>query len=488
MKIMLLTPPQNLSRNIGRNISSPKKAPKLNRGLLPPLGIGYIASALIQNGYEVKIIDSPVYNYTYDDVVDKCKEFYPYLIGISVMTPLAKSAYTLAKMLKKQLPRVLVAIGGAHPTCYPEQTFEEIGEEIDAVVLGEGEYVTLEMVKRLESGKSFEGINGTWYRNTNGKIIKNPPNNNWIDLETLPFPARKLYPILSYAPEPYENKRLPATNILASRGCTWARCTFCERSGMLKRKYRYNSPEKTIEEMKLLIKDYKIKEFVFYDDDLLSNKRWVNKFCELLLKEKLNIIWSARALTQNITFELLKKAKAAGLWAILFGFESGDQELLDRIEKGNTISQSIDASRWCHELDIEIIGSFILGLPGETPEKGVKTIEFAKKLDCDYAAFIPCHPFVGTELYNQCLEEGKIILDIYDEKMEGTRFIPKISYVPDGYDSPEQIEMLIWKAYKEFYLRPSYIWKHIKKLRTIGDLRRYLSGFTFLFKLLNHRG
>ncbi len=480
MKILLVTPPQRSKDKL----KSEKKFKGIKRGLLPPLGVGYIAAVLEQEGHDVKIIDAPVFDYDCNDIVSVMREFSPDLLGISTMTPVANNAFRLAELVKKEYgPGLPVIIGGAHPTCFPDDTIRA-STAIDAVVLGEGEYTVLEIVKRLEQRSDFHDIPNMIYRKPDGGIVKTEVQHQFVDLEHIPFPSRHLYPILKYAPEPYENKRLPSTNVIVSRGCTWAKCTFCHRSGLMRRKYRCQSPEKTIEEIRFLIKTYGIKELVFYDDDLFSNRKWVDKFCDLMAGEKFDVVWSCRGRADTTTYELLKKARKVGLWSIFYGFESGNQDILDTIKKGITLQQCRNVAGWCSSLGIEIVGSFMLALPGEDPVKGLRTIEFAKELDCDYASFIPTHPFIGTELYRQCLQSGKTVGDSYDDKMEKTRFIPKISYVPDGYDSAEQIEELVKKAYRDFYFRMPYILKHLNKIRGLEDIKRYMSGFLFMLGLL----
>jgi radical SAM superfamily enzyme YgiQ (UPF0313 family) len=129
----------------------------------------------------------------------------------------------------------------------------------------------------------------------------------------------------------------------------------------------------------------------------------------------------------------------------------------------------------------------MLALPGETPREAQQTIDFAIELDCSYAAFIPTHPFPGTELYEQCMREGKILNSVYDERMESTRFIPNASYVPDGYKDAKQINDVIKMAYKRFYLRPKYIYNRLRKTNSLEDIKRYWEGMRFLLGLIDLR-
>jgi anaerobic magnesium-protoporphyrin IX monomethyl ester cyclase len=493
MKIFLATPPQPglMRRRNPQPLVPPvdERAPNpgrggLKRGLLPPLGIAYVAAVLERAGHEVRLLDAPAEELDFDGLVAEAAAMGPGLIGISAMTPTSLHAYRLAERFKERLPAVPVVLGGAHGVCYPEEILKKCAA-IDFVATGEGERTAVELAAAVAAGSGVERIRGLALRGPDGKPFRTPPADPVLDLDEIPFPARRHLPISRYAPEPYENQRLPSTNIIAARGCTWSRCTFCERSGPMKRKYRAQSPERTIEEIKGLIADYGIRELVFYDDDLMSNQKWIRRFSELLLKEKLDVIWACRAISNmSIQRDTLALARKAGLWELFIGFESGSQELLDNIEKGITIERSLEVARWCRELGVQIIGSFILGLPGETPERGAETIDFAKRLDVDYAAFIPLHPFEGTPLYAQALAEGKLIEQSYDEHMNATRYVPRATYVPEGYGSREAVEAMVRRAYREFYMRPSYFWKHAKRLRRWEDAKRYLSGFDFVLNML----
>jgi radical SAM superfamily enzyme YgiQ (UPF0313 family) len=423
-----------------------------------------------------------VLDYTVDEILHEVSTYKPDVLGVSFLTPQEDGAYKLIEKLKSNFKDLPIIVGGTHPTCFPKETMEKC-KDIDILVTGEGEYLMLDIIRCMQGEKSFREVKGIYYRNDKREIMETPRNGQAVDLETLPLPARHLYSLASYAPEPFENKKLPSTNIIVSRGCAYAKCTFCYRSGILKRKYRIQSVEKTLDEIRYLIKKFSIKEFIFYDDDLGSNKEWLIKFCNLLKKERIPIIWSFRARPNAIDDEILKQAKEAGCFSVSFGFESGNQDLLDNIRKGITLEQSKKAADWANSLDLEIVGTFMLGLPGETPQKAEQTIKFAIELDCTYAAFIPTHPFYGTPLYEQCLKEGKIVLPTYSKNMCQTRYIPSVTYIPTGYGSKEEVEDMIKKAYRKFYLRPGYFLKHIRKVKRFEDIKRYWSGFNFLLGL-----
>ena len=474
MKTLLIIPP--VSHHHSLNTSHGKHA---RRGLLPPLGAGYIAAVLLQAGHQAKIIDAQVLGLSVDEILREVDAYRPDVLGISFLTPQENSAYDLIRRLKQRFKDIPVIVGGAHPTCFPRETMEKCNE-IDVLVAGEGEHAVLDIMACLEAKRTWPEVKGIYYRNGKGQIIETPPDDTLVDLEKLPLPARHLYPMEAYMPEPFENKRLPATNMIVSRGCAYAQCTFCYRSGILKRESRIQSVSKTLEEIKGLIREFGIKEFIFYDDDLAAYKGWLISFCDALDREKLDLSWSFRARANNIDEPILKRAKETGCVSVSFGFESGNQDLLNNIKKGITLEQSRRAAALANGLGLEVLGTFMLGLPGETPEKAEKTIRFAIELDCSYAAFIPTHPHRGTPLYEQCQREGQVIVPVYSEKMCEIRYIPAITYVPAGYKDAGEVQAMVRKAYRRFYLRPGFFLKHLRKVRTSEDVKRYWDGLKYL--------
>jgi radical SAM superfamily enzyme YgiQ (UPF0313 family) len=448
------------------------------------LGIGYLAAVLIQHGHLVKIIDSQVLGYDVSKVITEIEKYRPDVLGVSFLTPQEDNAYQLIREAKKHFKDIPIIVGGAHPSCFPQVTMVRC-KEIDVLVAGEGDYIMLDIIRCLEKGSAPKDVKGIYYRNGVGEILKTPEDSRIVDLDALPFPARQLYNLTTYAPEPFENKCLPSTNLIVSRGCTYAKCTFWYRSGILKRQYRIQSAEKTLNEIRYLIKNFGVNEFIFYDDDLSSNKAWLTKFISLLKKEKISISWAFRGRSDTVDLGILKEAKEAGCFSIAFGFESGNQDLLDNIKKGITLEQSRRAASLANSVGLEVVGTFMLGLPGETPKKAEKTIEFAIELECTYAAFIPTHPFLGTELYNQCKKEGEIVEVPYvDEKIRHARYIPRVTYIPSGYKNKKELEEMLTSAYRRFYLRPSYFYQHIRKIKRFEDIKRYWNGVTFLLGLV----
>ena len=294
MKILLLTPPFDLMK---KGYGSKRK---VRAGFFPPLALGYLAAPLIKKEYEVKIIDASPMNYTNEDINKEIKTFKPDLIGISVVTANADEAYSLVNFLKKNYSNTPIILGGPHINCFPDLVFEKLSN-LDMIVYGEGEKTFEKVIDYFKKNKELpKDINGTWLKDSN-KIIKNQSAEAIMNLDEILPPTHELYNYNLYCPLPLQYKKMPVANLLTSRGCPYGQCTFCFESGRASQKYRRHSPERIIDEIKFLIKTQKIKEIAFWDDNFLVNEEWINKFCDLLDKEKIKIPWSACARVNTVS-------------------------------------------------------------------------------------------------------------------------------------------------------------------------------------------
>lgn len=445
MKVLLVFPPLSMKERYDKNVAGVG-------GYLPPLGLCYMAAVLERIGHEVRIIDCPVNNYSTDDVVQEISRFEPNWVGLSAITSLIERTTELAKEIRKNFPKIKILVGGSHATVMPDETLKLTGA--DVVISGECEEI---LVSIIENPKK--------YKHT---IVKGKPV---MDLDKIPFPARHLLDMSKYISLPNNYKRSPHVfQMFATRGCPNI-CTFCASANGI---YRQRSVQNVIAELKKLISDYNLKEIVFWDDLFTLNKHWVREFCDALIKEKINIAWSCEARVDTIDEDLVRKMKKAGCWNIFLGIESGNQELLDNIKKRTTLDMIRKGVKAVKKVGIEVRGSFMLGLPGETPEMARKTIDFAIELDPDYAQFSLTTPFPGTELYKTCDKWGKLDMDFKKYNVWMPVFLPK------GYDSVEQLQSIHRSAFRRFYMRPKYILKRIYKIRSLNDLKRNLNGLKMI--------
>ncbi|MFQ5715592.1 MAG: B12-binding domain-containing radical SAM protein [Nitrospinales bacterium] len=443
----------------------------------PPLGLLSVGTGLKQNGYTVRILDAALEGLEIPAIVERALAFRPDLIGITTFIVNERLFLKLARELKKSLSCPVV-LGGPHSSSYPEELMKK-EPAIDGVVVKEGETTTLELCRAIQEGSDWAGIDGMVYRDRNQQIITNPPRPIAKNMDEFPIPDRSLVSLHAYKPIPNMYTRSPSTSIITSRGCPFS-CTYCFEAGVLAQRYRRRSPEKVIEEIRYLINDYGIREIAFWDDEFVLNNKWVHTFCDLMIAEKIDVTWSCFGRVGSVNPELLRHMADAGCWSISYGIESGNQESLDFIKKECTVENIRDAVRWTHEVGIETRCSFMLALPGETPEMGQKTIDFAIELDVDYAQFFATNPLPGTPIYDDSLNLGTRAPDVVDYGFSRPARAP---FVPNGYRDERQILKLLKKGHRQFYFRPGYFWKHLKRVRNLESVKKYWRGVKMVLEV-----
>lgn len=443
----------------------------------PPLGLLSIGTVLKKKGYQVKVLDAAAQSLTNETIIQMAKNFKPDLCGITTLIVNEKQSFRLARDFKKHF-NCPVILGGPHSSCFPREIIAK-EESVDGIVVMEGETTILKLCRVLNQRSRWKEVHGMIFRDSDGKVIVNPPRDPISNLDDLPIPDRSLIDLNFYNPIPSMYRRLPATSVITSKGCPYS-CTYCFEAGELTQKYRRKSSLKIIEEIEYLIENFGIREIAFWDDEFVLNNKWIYSFCDLIRSRKIDITWSCFGRAANVKPKPLNAMAEAGCWSISYGLESGNQGLLDIIKKGFTIYQIKDAIKWTHEAGIETRCSFMLALPGESPEMGQKTIDFAIELDVDYAQFFATNPLPGTPLYDDCQKYGTLNpnLDNY-----GFSRPFRAPFVPYTYKNEKQILKLVKKAHRKFYFRPGYILKALKRIKKPDDLRKCWNGIKMLLEV-----
>jgi radical SAM superfamily enzyme YgiQ (UPF0313 family) len=448
--------------------------PQFDKYPQPPIGLASIAAALEKAKYPITIVDANALRLQPTDVVPLVNK--AQIVGLTAVTPTISNATSIARHLKEANPKLTIILGGAHATLLPEDTLART-PEIDIVVRGEGEETIINLVQAIESEKPLDNIPGINYRR-NSELVSTTSRYDNVDLDSLPFLAYHLLPWQKYKPHPPHGRVLPFAAIVTSRGCPY-RCAYCSKP-IFGNKFRGQSPERVLEEI-IYIKDkFGIREIAFYDDIFTLNKKRAIEIADGMLSKDLNMQWTCETRVNLVDKELLQKIKQAGCYAIAYGIESASPEILQNISKDISLEQVEKAVRISREAGLETIGYFMIGSPGETPETIDKTIQFAKKLKLDFAQFSVTMPFPGTELYKML--------------KTGADNIPWESFVYSG-DNGQMTPVLensrltrddlkTWtrRAYREFYLHPSYIWQRIRRITSWGELRINLKGFIMLLQ------
>jgi len=425
-----------------------------------PLGLGYLAAVLEKNNYHVDVIDCQALKLSYEEAKSEIENRQPTIVGITSTTLTYKSALKIVGMAREVCPECLTIIGGSHVTFWDEKALQEC-PELDIVVRREGENTLLEIVQKIEAGKSFDDTIGITCRK-NSQIIRNPDRPYIENLDELPFPAIHLWPIESF--RKYGEVMFP---LITSRGCVYW-CKYCSAVRMFGRKYRMRSPKNVVDEIEHLNKKFGAKRFTFYDDAFTINQSRAKEICEQIKNRKLKIKWNCETRVDNVTKELLLKMKEAGCTDVWFGVESGSQLIINAMDKGFKIEQTIKAFKWAKEVGLMTFADTMLGFPGETRETAWETIKLVEKLDPDDVAYYIATPYPGTPLYDEVKDNGWLQITDFDKYDTATPTFtnPKLE--------ANELREIREKAFQRFYLRPKYMLSVFVKSGVYGSALKRL--------------
>ena len=468
MKVLLVNPAMNM------------KALGKFQGLLEPMpviGLAYIAGVLQADGHEVKAIDQFTYGWGVDKVIEEIRDFRPDVLGIGMLTPSTPVALEIANQSKGALPELKIMVGNVHADIFYREILTS--SAVDFVIHGEGEYTAQELVRQFGSGDTdYSKIHGISYIDeATGEVRKNAARPVIQDLDALPYPAWNLFPYTRYGLLPFADVAYPVLSMTGSRGCPY-RCEFCSLlyTGS---NYRKRDPIKIVDEYEFLHEKYGVKMVGFVDPIFPLNKKILFKFCEELMRRGLHkkMVWLSETRVDRIDRESLRIMRASGCRRILLGIESGVDLLLENVNKTFTTETTRKAVRMMREEGIEAVGLFMIGLPGETPEMTRQTIDFAKSLDLDFAKFAITVPFPGSQMFEDLRREGRLDRDDWEN---WTTFQPdpnKMIFVPRDV-SNEYLLKMQKQGLREFYLRPSMVYRHLVEIRTIsaGQLMHGIKG------------
>lgn len=419
----------------------------------PPLGLAYVAAAIRKEGHNVSIIDSPALDISHHKLGEILQREHPDVIGVTSTTPTIYDAMKAVTIGKEFCQDSITIMGGCHITSLPEDTMAECGS-LNIGVIGEGEATIVDLLRALETKRPLSEVDGIVYRKDN-KILRTRPRRLIENLDEIPFPARDLLPLDRYTVLG-EKHRLG--NILTSRGCPF-RCIFCSSSQFYGRRFRARSPKNVVDEIEELMNKYKIRSFEIVDDNFTVDKKRAMEIAEEIIKRGLKIWWTCGSRVDLVSRDLLEVMKRAGCGLIYYGIESGSERVLSILRKGITLEQAKSAIRWAKEVGMEVVGSFIIGVPGETKEDVMKTIRFAKESGIDFAQFTAMTPYPGTDVYELAKRGGLLTTN------DWSRYTTINPVMRTKELTVEEISHLVGLAYRKFYLSLSFIYKQLTKKR-----------------------
>jgi magnesium-protoporphyrin IX monomethyl ester (oxidative) cyclase len=470
-RVMLIYPPMTFS-------------PQSVKQIHPPLGIAYLA-AVLRNQAELKVLDAAVegygheeragpkllrYGLAFSEIEERIREFKPDLVGVScIFSSQFRNVSQVAKSAKKVDPGIVTITGGTHPTFLPELCMKNC-RELDLIARGEGEHTLLDLVKASREGGEPGDIDGLVWK-SDGELVINRDREPYKDLDSIPFPARDLFPLERYheisIPMGMVYKRLPFMNMITSRGCPF-HCAFCSSTKFWGNRYRKRSVENVLAEMEQLYHEFGIREFKFFDDNLTFDKKRARKLFKGMIERGIDVTWNTPngVHVVNMDDEMLDLMKKSGCHELTLAVESGDQDVLrDIIRKPTRVDQIEDAARRIKRKGISAVGFFIIGFPGETRRQMKNTMDFSRKLDLDSISLFIFNPLPGTPLFQECVDKGYLTLDQVAEDVD---------YCEARIDTPE------WTSMEVHNLRKNWFWKYNLNLFFRHPIRFFRRYQTFL--------
>lgn len=373
-------------------------------------GISYISSLLRKHGHATRLfILSRAFSKksNYKRIDGYLKKFHPRMICFTIISCEYRFIADIASCIKSSYPDIFLLAGGPHVSLNPDDV---IAASFDAVCIGEGEYPTLELASQLEKGASPSGIPNLWIKR--GSLIeKNQPRPFLRDLNSLPFPDRDMWQ--EWIEQPMGERFI----VLAGRGCPFE-CTYCCNHALKRLAdgpyVRFRSPDNIIEEIKEISSIFPTVKEIFLEVETIGvNLGWTLDLCSKL--ERLNMArekplyfgTNLRIMPYADLNSLFGALKKSNFKFINIGLESGSErvrrEILNRHYSNRDI---IDAVRLAKEHGLKIALFNMLGIPGETLDDFMETIEVNRACLPDMHFTAIFYPYPGTKLYSLCKEKG----------------------------------------------------------------------------------
>ena len=422
-----------------------------------------------------RLIDAPPDGLTVDQVAPLAKDYE--LVVLHTSAPSFANDAKFAARLKAENPNVMVGMVGAYVGVLPLPSMNS-APAVDWMAVGEFDYTCPDVAAR----KPLREVLGIAHRE-NGSVAFTPPRPKIEDMNALPSVLDVYRRDLTI--ENYFNGYLdhPYLSLYTGRGCR-SKCTFClwpqTIGGHLYRVRSVDSVDAEMTRAKQMFPE--VREFFFDDDTLTDDLPRVEAIARRM--GRLGLTWScnAKAIVPRKTLEILKEN---GLHLLLVGYESGNQQILNNIKKGVRLDIAQRFSRDAKELGIKIHGTFIVGLPGETPETVQQTIRFACEVEPETIQVSLAAPYPGTELYRLAQEQGWL-------KMETGELVDSHGIQNATLDYPNFTSTMMFKSVDEFYR--AFYFRPRKMISLLGGMirdprvmrRRLREGKEF-FKFLRER-
>ena len=443
--------------------------------VLPPLGLGYLSTALKRSGISVKILHCYKDKISIKEVTEFIKKQNVRIVGV---TCCSNDHFWLSELSEhlKLLRSVYLIVGGPHATGLSTRLFGLI-PRINFIVKSEGE-LSLPILAKLIynnslSDNSLSGVPNLVWRNSEGCFIENEIKLT-SDLDSLSMPDwAQISPeeYSKFTPHGGFSRVSPVAQILTTRGCPY-NCRYCASGLMNGKVIRKRTPENIIEEIQYLIRNHGVKEVHIEDDNFTFYKEHALSICAAIRKNKIKLNFGLPngIRVDSLDEEILKELNQSGFYFFSIGIESGSATTLKRMNKQLSLEKVMEKVKLIRKYHFRLKGFFMLGYPGETAKDMLETIDFALQLGLDQAFFSIYIPLPGTAEFSSLEKEGKIDISKcnWQDYYTGKFSLPP--YSPEGVSAVELRKMISF-AYKKFYFRPKILAKLLLELASLEQAR-----------------
>ncbi len=471
MDITLINPPEQM-----RVWAGIPKAQAHGVYCFPPLGLMYVqASVEARTPFKAEIYDPVVDDLDYPDFEAELRRYPLDFVGVEAYTHSLPDVQQTINIVRKINPDATIVIGGPHCSMFPEYAIQLDG--VDAMATGDGEDTFVDMVNAYNEGKSFEGINGVWFKDKDGTVVKNADRKSTKRLDAYPWPDRSR---IRYQDYYLPGTKAPmVTTAITSRGCPHS-CPFCLT---YKRQYRIRNIESILDEVEHCI-SLGIGELMFIDDLFTPNSQWVLKFCDGIEKRGLKFQWSYKTTIAGTTREQIRRCGEMGCNKIHFGVESTNNEGLDAWGKHCDTDDVHRVFKWCREEGVRSVAYIMLGGPHErTMDEAIVNLDEMLKLDADYAVFAVFSPYPGTESFEEGAKKGLYAADCWDQMMKDPLCGVEVPACWEEHLSSAEILELLKIAHRKFYFRPKFLARTALSMTTLDEFKRLTAGAMSIVKL-----
>lgn len=375
----------------------------------PPLGLLYIASNLRDTRRDdIRVIDAFCADMTPEQLVEALKGEKPDLVGMNCSTHTFLEAMRTMEMIHQDLPDAKILLGGYHATFATEHILRDY-RFIDYIIRGEAENALVRLLDHIDKGEEPSDVEGVSY--LKGESLVSNPISLVADLDSLPFPDRKMLTNIKYG---YSHQGIPLTfgkfsTICSSRGCPF-KCSYCSCAAFSLRKWRPRSPENVVEELESMYAEG-YESCVFVDDNFTHNPQRALRITELIRQRHIKMKFYCEGRVDSASADLMKAMKKAGFNVIYFGAESASQPTLEYYNKHITPEKTRNAIKNAKQAGMLVVTSYIVGAPVESREDIQRTIDFIQDTRPHAVQINILDCLVGTGIWDDLVREGKVKRD-----------------------------------------------------------------------------